>query len=191
MDDEPAVGAAVTDVYAGRGTRGAEPSRTSRGGVAGWVRWPAPRALRPALVTSLMLLAACAGQNVERIRESDLREAMAALEANIAAIQSRDTEFYLSQYLDSPDLAIVDADTLRRGYVFFAEARRASDEWPDTLIAHGRMVTWIAPGVVWAAFPFTAVQDGATVRGMSERLFVKTAGGWKIAVTGSMPQCDC
>jgi hypothetical protein len=45
---------------------------------------------------------------------------------------------------------------------------------------------WIAPGVVWAAFEYGAVVGGDTVRGWSERLFVKTPRGWKIAVTGMM-----
>ena len=36
------------------------------------------------------------------------------------------------------------------------------------------------------AFEYAAVVTGDTVRGWSERLFVKTPRGWKIAVTGMM-----
>jgi hypothetical protein len=70
--------------------------------------------------------------------------------------------------------------------VFFAEARRASSEWPDTLVAGRPTLVWTAPGVVWAGFPYTSVSGTDTERGWSERLFVKTAGGWKIAITGAM-----
>jgi hypothetical protein len=120
------------------------------------------------------------------VRRRDLEEAGAALATNLAAIHRRDTEAYLAHYLDSPDFVVASADSLRRGFLVFAEARRASDEWPDTLIAAPPTLVWVAPGVVWGAFRFTVVQAGDTGRGVSERLFVKTGGGWKIKVTGSM-----
>jgi len=108
------------------------------------------------------------------------------LQRNVAAISAHDVKAYLSQYLDSPDLVVVSPDSLRRGYLLFSEARRASGDWPDTLIANEPTLVWIAPGVVWAAFEYRAVVGSDTARGWSERLFVKTGKGWKIAVTGMM-----
>lgn len=139
----------------------------------------------------LLLLAACGGPDVEAIREGDLAGAHDALQLNLAAIHRRDAEMYLAQYLDSPEFTVVEGDSLRRGFLLFAEARRASGDWPDTLIAERPELAWLGPGVVWAGFGYTRVQGGDTVRGVSERLFVKTGGGWKIKVTGNSERCGC
>jgi len=134
----------------------------------------------------LLLLTACTAPRVEGVRSRDLEQAALALEQNLEAIAGHDVEAYLSQYLDSPDLVVASADSLRRGYLVFAEARRASTDWPDTLIVGDPTLVWIAPGVVWAAFEYRGVVGSDTARGWSERLFVKTGNGWKIAVTGMM-----
>ncbi|KPK04755.1 MAG: hypothetical protein AMS20_08225 [Gemmatimonas sp. SG8_28] len=142
--------------------------------------------MRTLLFIPLLLLVACVGPRVEGIRSRDLEQAALALEQNLRAIAGHDVDAYLSQYLDSPDLIVASADSLRRGYLMFAEARRASTDWPDTLIAGDPTLVWIAPGVVWAAFEYGGVVGADTARGWSERLFVKTQYGWKIAVTGMM-----
>jgi hypothetical protein len=134
----------------------------------------------------VMVCSGCAKREVRQRRATDLEEASLALQHNLAAIQRHDVETYLDQYLDSPDLMVASADSLWRSYLVFAEARRASDDWPDTLITGEPTAIWIAPGVVWTAFEYAAVVTGDTVRGWSERLFVKTPRGWKIAVTGMM-----
>ena len=144
---------------------------------------------RPLPLLAAVLSSACGAPSTERLREDDLAEAAAALERNIDAFQRHDTEAYLAQYLDSPEFALADADSVRRGYLLFAEWRRAIDVWFDTLIADRPTLAWIGPGVVWAGFRFTAVIGGDTTRGVSERIFVKTARGWKIAVTGTSERC--
>jgi hypothetical protein len=133
-----------------------------------------------------MALTVGCGQDVDAFRTRDIAEVTTALETNIAAIRRRDTEGYLAHYLDSPDLVIVSADSLRRGFLFFAEARRADPTWPDTLVIGPPTVVWLGPGVVWAGFQFLAVIGPDTTRGVSERVFVKTRDGWKITITGSM-----
>lgn len=138
------------------------------------------------VVVSLSISAACTGPRIDSVRNDDLDGARRALALNLVAIQRHDVEAYLAQYEESPDLAVLDADSLHLGYVIFAEARRASDDWPDTLISGKPTLLWIAPGVVWAAFPYTSVTAGDTSSGWSERLFLKTVGGWKIAMTGAM-----
>ncbi|MDH3292321.1 MAG: hypothetical protein OEO20_08970 [Gemmatimonadota bacterium] len=134
----------------------------------------------------LCCLTSCMDERVRRLRSLELSQAGDAIALNIAAIQRRDVEAYLAGYLDSPDLIVAGADSLRRGYFLFAEARRASEEWPDALTAGEPTLVWIAPGVVWGAFEFAAVAGSDTARGWSERLVVKTSQGWKIAVTGTM-----
>ncbi len=131
----------------------------------------------------------CVGPDPEAVRASDLRGARAALESNLAAIHARDAEAYLEHYLESPDFTVASADSVARGFWLFAEARRASSDWPDTLVAGVPTLVWVAPGVVWGTFPFVGVQAGDTARGWSDRLFVKTADGWRIAVTGVMQRC--
>ena len=138
------------------------------------------------LSTLALLITGCADRAARRIRASDLDEAYDAIQLNIAAIQRRDAEAYLAQYLDSPDFVVAAPDSLRRGYLLFSEARRASDQWPDSLIAGSPTVVWVAPGVVWGAFEYASVVGRDTAWGLSERLLVKTSAGWKIAVTGAM-----
>ncbi|MBI2538083.1 MAG: hypothetical protein HYW06_14205 [Gemmatimonadetes bacterium] len=126
---------------------------------------------------------ACGRPDVEAIRQSDLEGALHAFHGNIAAIHQRDAEAYLSHYLDSPELVIAGGDTIRRGFTAFAEARRATATWPDTLIAGEPTLVWLAPGVVYGVYPYAVVEQGDTARGWSERVLVKTGGGWKVAVT--------
>ncbi len=137
------------------------------------------------LMGTAALCAACR-PDIEAMRRADLEGAAAAFRSNIAAIHHRDVEAYLSHYLDSPELVIAGADTVRRGFAAFAESRRATAAWPDTLIAGEPALTWLAPGVVYGIYPYTVVEQGDTSRGYSERVLVKTGGGWKVAVTSRM-----
>ncbi|MBI3981655.1 MAG: hypothetical protein HY337_02005 [Gemmatimonadetes bacterium] len=143
------------------------------------------------LATVTTLASACAGPAVESIRQRDLEEAQLAFRGNVAAIHRRDAEDYLSHYLDSPDLVIAAADSLRRGFAAFATARRASSDWPDTLVAGEPTLVWLAPGVVYGAYPYTVVQDGDTASGWSERVLLKTGAAWKVAVTSRIDRCKC
>lgn len=142
--------------------------------------------LRAATLIGPLLLGACIGQQAEGIRSRDLTEVAGALGRNIEAINRHDVEAYLAQYLASPDLIVVSIDSLRRGYEPFAQARQASSDWPDRLLADGPTLIWVSPGVVWAGFEYRAILGRDTIGGFSERLFVKTPNGWKIAVTGMM-----
>lgn len=143
----------------------------------------------PAILAAAVM--GCGVANIEALREQELQEAELAFRSNVAAIHRRDAEGYIAHYLDSPALVIAGADSLRRGFLAFAEARRASTEWPDTLIAGNPTVVWVAPGVVYGAYPYTVVQDGDTASGWSERVLVKTGGAWKVAVTSRIDRCRC
>lgn len=127
--------------------------------------------------------AACGRGDIEAVRRRELAEALEAFRSNIAAIHRRDVEGYLDHYLDSPELVVAGGDSLQRGFAAFAAARRGSQAWPDTLIAGEPTMVWLAPGAVYGIYPYTVVERGDTSRGWSERVFVKTAGRWKVVVT--------
>lgn len=125
---------------------------------------------------------------------SDTIEARKVFEENIDAIHRRDRARYLATYLHSPDLARNGPGGLERGYDNWS-ARRDST-WPDTLIARNLRVLPIAAGVVYGTYCYTVTQKDTTTSGVSERIFVKTPQGWRIAVTtafglptGTPPQC--
>ena len=125
---------------------------------------------------------------------SDTVEARQLFEENIDAIHKRDRARYLATYLHSPQLGRNGPAGLDLGYENWS-ARRDST-WPDTLIARNLRVLPIRPGVVYGSYCYTVKQHDTTTSGVSERIFVKTATGWRIAVTtafglpvGASPQC--
>jgi hypothetical protein len=125
---------------------------------------------------------------------SDTVEARRLFEENIGAIHKRDRARYLATYLHSSLLGRNGPSGLELGYDSWS-ARRDST-WPDTLIARNLRVLPIADGVVYGTYCYTVTQKDTTSSGVSERIFVKTPEGWRIAVTtafglpaGMSPQC--
>ncbi len=125
---------------------------------------------------------------------SDTMEARRLFEENIDAIHKRDRTRYLATYLHSSTLGRNGPAGLELGYDTWS-ARRDST-WPDTLIARNLKVLPIASGVVYGSYCYTVTQKDTTSSGVSERIFVKTADGWRIAVTtafglpaGATAQC--
>lgn len=125
---------------------------------------------------------------------SDTVEARRLFEENIDAIHKRDRARYLATYLHTSSLARNGPAGLELGYENWS-ARRDST-WPDTLIARNLRVIPVAPGVVYGTYCYTVTQKDTTTSGTSERVFVKTNDGWRIAVTtafglpvGAPPQC--
>src|SRR6266581_1633971 len=112
---------------------------------------------------------------------SDTLEARRIFEENIDAIHKRDRARYLATYLHTSTLARNGPSGLELGYEDWS-ARRDST-WPDTLIARSLRVQSIAPGVVYGTYCYTVTQKDTTSSGVSERIFVKTPEGWRIAVT--------
>src|SRR5437660_5274484 len=111
-----------------------------------------------------------------------------AFRGNVAAIHSRNRATYLSHYLHTPALARVGPDGLRQGYDSFAAGVGAS--WPDTLIAAQFRIVPVTPDVAYGAYRYRVVDSSGSVRGVSERVFVRTPEGWKIAVTTAFPTPD-
>jgi len=138
------------------------------------------------LLTLLVAVSACtpAPANtglLTRSISSDTIEARQLFEQNINAIHKRDRARYLATYLHTEALARNGPTGLELGYEGWS-ARRDST-WPDTLVAQNLRVHSIAPGVVYGTYCYTVTQKDTTSSGVSERVFVKTPEGWKIAVT--------
>ncbi|HXG72686.1 MAG TPA: hypothetical protein VNJ04_18945 [Gemmatimonadaceae bacterium] len=112
---------------------------------------------------------------------ADSVAAMRLFEENIAAIHKRDRPRYLATYLQTPALGRNGPGGMLLGFENWS-ARRDST-WPDTLVARDLKVLPIAPGVVYGTYCYTVTQNDTTSSGVSERIFVKTREGWRIAVT--------
>jgi hypothetical protein len=111
----------------------------------------------------------------------DTIDARGLFEANIDAIHKRDRARYLATYLHSDRLARNGPGGLELGYNNWSA--RNDTTWPDTLIASNLRVVPISAGVIYGSYCYTVSQHDTTSSGVSERIFVKTADGWRIAVT--------
>lgn len=145
-----------------------------------------PSVRRPhVLVLIVLLCAACAPAVVQTASAPDASaDSVAALSLfreNIAAIHNRDSERYLATYLQSSRLVRNGPQGPDFGYDDWA-ARRSST-WPDTLIATDLTVVPIASGVVYGTYRYDVRYGDSTSTGISERVFVRTPAGWRIAVT--------
>ena len=116
---------------------------------------------------------------------SDVAAARALFERNLDAIRRRDKAAYLSCYLDSPKLAKTGADGITLGFPAFAKA--AGENWPDTFDASDLQLVPVQPGIVYGTYRYRVRYAADEQTGVSERLFVKTPKGWKIAMTSAFP----
>ena len=138
------------------------------------------------VIPLLLSAAACAGvssvtNQPAGVASADTVEARRVFEQNIDAIHKRDRNRYLATYLHSSALGRNGPGGLELGYENWS-ARRDST-WPDTLIARNLRVLPIAPGVVYGTYCYTVTQRDTTTSGVSERIFVQTPQGWRIALT--------
>ena len=112
---------------------------------------------------------------------ADTVEARRVFEENIQAIHRRDRAAYLSLYLQAPTLARTGPGGMELGFDEWPARRDTT--WPDTLVARNLRVVPVAPGVVYGTYHYRVTQGGSTSEGISERVFVRTSEGWKIAVS--------
>ncbi len=136
--------------------------------------------MRRLLTVTISILAAVTLQ----AQSSDLDAARAVFRKNIDAIHQHDRDAYLALYLHSPKLVRTGADGLAAGYDDFAKG--AGSRWPDALDADDLRLTSVQPGVVYGTYRYRVRYGAEEHSGMSERLFVKTQDGWKIALTGAI-----
>ena len=114
----------------------------------------------------------------------DVAAARAVFEANINAIRQKNLDAYLSYYLHSPLLVKGGPTGFTTGYDDFAKAR---GPWPESIEASDIHLTELQPGYVYGTYRYRVRYAGGDEHiGISERLFVKTPDGWKIAVTGAI-----
>ncbi|MGI9078124.1 MAG: amidohydrolase family protein [Gemmatimonadaceae bacterium] len=133
------------------------------------------------LAFALIAVAATSARPAAQTPRSDTAEARRVFEANIDAIHKRDRARYLSYYLQTDKLARNGPAGLELGFASWS-ARRDST-WPDTLVARDLRLVSIAPGVVYGTYHYRVTQGGETSEGISERVFLKKPGGWKIGVS--------
>ena len=153
----------------------------------------------PVTLLLMVFAAGCVGQSrtvtsAATFNAADTIDARRVFEENIDAIHKRDRARYLATYIHSPTLARNGPVGLQLGYEDWS-ARRDST-WPDTLVAERLRVVPVTSGVVYGTYCYTVTQNKVTTSGVSERVFVKTLEGWRIAVTtafglppGAPPQC--
>ena len=117
-------------------------------------------------------------------QSADIAGARAVFEANIDAIRQKNLDAYLSYYLHSPLLVKGGPTGFTTGYDDFAKAR---GPWPESIEASDLHLTELQPGYVYGTYRYRVRYASADEHsGISERLFVKTPSGWKIALTGAI-----
>ncbi len=114
----------------------------------------------------------------------DVAAARSVFEGNLDAIRHRDKDRYLSYYTHDPKLAVSGPEGFVTGYEEFAKG--AGSQWPDTFEASDLRLTPVQPGVVYGTYRYRVRYGADEHSGVSERLFLKTPDGWKIAVTGAI-----
>ncbi|MDX1503852.1 MAG: amidohydrolase family protein [Thermoanaerobaculia bacterium] len=115
----------------------------------------------------------------------DLAAARVLFETNLGAIRDRDRDAYLATYLESERLARTGAQGISLGYAGLEAS--AGEGWPEVFEAHDLDLVPVRPGVVYGTYRYRVRFDGVEQSGLSERLFVETDDGWRIAVTSAFP----
>ena len=112
---------------------------------------------------------------------ADLEAARALFQRNLDAIRRHDRAAYLACYWHSERLA----RTGPTGFIasFDSLERSTDDQWPEVFEAGDLRVTPVQDGVVYGTYRYRVRFAGEESSGISERLFVRTADGWRIAVT--------
>jgi imidazolonepropionase-like amidohydrolase len=116
-----------------------------------------------------------------RPESADVAAARALFEANLQAIRDHNAKAYLACYLDAPVLPRTGAGGPELGFAGLAAG--IDKGWPDHIDAQDLRLVPLRPGLVYGTYRYRVRYGGREVAGLSERLFVKTPGGWKITAT--------
>jgi hypothetical protein len=108
--------------------------------------------------------------------------ARAIFERNLQAIADRDSDAYLACYWSDERLVRNGFGGAERGFDSLA-ASMDQDSWPDLFEAEELKVFSLVPGVVYGQYRYHVRFGESESRGVSERLFLLTEEGWRIAVT--------
>jgi imidazolonepropionase-like amidohydrolase len=115
--------------------------------------------------------------------EAEVAAARAVFERNLDAIRRRDRETYLATYLEAETLARTGPEGPVLGFASHAAA--AGEGWPDVFEGRDLELVPVVPGVVYGTYRYRVRYGADEQAGLSERLFVSSASGWKIAVTSA------
>ncbi len=115
---------------------------------------------------------------------ADVEAARRLFESNLDAIRNRDAEAYLDTYLESDSLARTGNTGIRFGFAEHAAGAR-QNTWPDVFVARNLQLVSLGPGVVYGTYRYRVTFAGSERIGISERVFVDTPDGWRIAVTSA------
>lgn len=117
--------------------------------------------------------------------EQELASARSLFEKNLQSIRDKDREAYLSCYLESGGLVRTGPGGFQLGYEGLAAT--AGEGWPDHIAADDLRLTPVRPGLVYGTYRYRVRYGKDEVAGISERLFLETPQGWKIAVSTAFP----
>jgi imidazolonepropionase-like amidohydrolase len=137
-------------------------------------------ARRVGALLALLLAAALPPLRADEAKD-DLAAARAVFEKNLQAIRDKNRDAYLSCYLESERLARTGPEGFELGYAGLAAS--AGKGWPDHIAADDIHLTPVQPGVVYGTYRYRVRYGGREDAGLSERWFVKTSKGWRIAVS--------
>lgn len=129
-----------------------------------------------ALLWPLVLLVAAAAPEPR-----DVVAARALFQRNLDAITKRDREAYLSCYLNADTLARTGPEGAALGYADLEKS--AGEAWPDTFEALDLRLVPVREGVVYGTYRYRVRYGAEEHSGLSERVFLKTKDGWRIAVS--------
>jgi imidazolonepropionase-like amidohydrolase len=117
--------------------------------------------------------------------DGDLAEARKLFRANLEAIRKKDRVAYLACYLDAPTLARTGPTGPRLG--FESLAKESGDDWPDLFEGLDLQLVPVKPGLVYGTYRYRVRYGAREESGISERVFLRTDQGWRIAVTTAFP----
>ena len=158
-----------------------------------------PAAMRLAVLAAAMVLAQATSAAGARERlapvagawsgatlKTDLDEARTLFLRNLDAIRRKDQVAYLACYWQSDRLARTGATGFVAGYDSLERSLLDSPpQWPDVFEASDVRVVPLEDGVIYGTYRYRVRIAGVESSGLSERVFVRTPEGWKIAVTSA------
>ncbi len=112
---------------------------------------------------------------------ADLVGARKVFDANLEAIRKQDRAAYLACYLPEEGFARTGPDGMTVGFTDFAAG--VGTGWPDSIEAEDMRLTPVRPGLVYGTYRYRVRYGAVEQSGLSERFFLATPAGWKIAVS--------
>jgi imidazolonepropionase-like amidohydrolase len=141
----------------------------------------APAAARGAIARAATDPTRAAAESDAAGTATDVAAARALFEKNLDAIRRRDRDAYLACYLQADTLARTGPEGAQLGYEPLAKETGA--EWPDLFEGLDLQLVPVRPGLVYGTYRYRVRHGAREDSGISERFFVRTGDGWKIAVS--------